>query len=533
MTAFTVIGPGLKDPNDPFTESKARKENPNRQVGAESSSMGAQARPPTNTGIRRSHTRNSLATSVRLSPPGVKPKVGKRGVSFPRQNPSSSSNGAGPSQANVSVDPIVQNGRDMTSELRSEQYIRSKKGKKTIGEMLQPMVPQMPQIRKSKRISRFWEDDVRKVSTSLGRDCEKAFNLVQEPTSSLKVEVTGIESPSKLGSSAGLESFAQDDPAIESSPRLSHNIQQKSGKAWWKDRPLPPPPGRTDSIKNELLEQRRRAEQRRASGNPEAHPGHVDRMISHLDTLMEPTMPPHPAADRRIRSAPVSRKGDTHLASIEETSSMAGSESGSDFASQVLPKHPRAKNQDRTSKNTDKSFQKKGVRIVPASSVKTLSPIKPTPAMNIRNKSAQNGHPAQMAGALRKDAHHKNQKYNERLREAQANEYRRMDLSGIDEYRRMDLPGIDEYDTKDFEENSNGTVKQKKVWFKGSSNDDLDVVPGNTKGLKPQAETIKKKGFGFGTLFKKRAPDPKNKMEIGKSQIVPKVFFNTHKRYSI
>ncbi|TVY83053.1 Serine/threonine-protein kinase [Lachnellula suecica] len=269
-------------------------------------------------------SRSSLASSTRSrsSAPHVRAAVGnRRGVSFSHLRKSSLSIGT-PRAASADTQRIPAIGRhsnhtevtdDGGDSLRpvsempaSTRYIRSRKVQSALPQPVSSMVGA-----KSGNGSQIWTEDVRQLSTSLAKDCDEAFNRSTVQTAS------GV--PPKVK-----------DPQ----PSLS-GTGRKLKRASLDTRPLPAPPSRSDSVKLELLEARKQAELRKASGE-DISPSYLDRMVSHIDRLIQPPSPAKCHLDRRTSSAPpVDKKYQASgrlLPSIHEA--------GSEDVSPKLPSNP-------------------------------------------------------------------------------------------------------------------------------------------------------------------------------------------------
>lgn len=148
------------------------------------------------------------------------------------------------------------------------------------------------------RVSLLWTEDVRQLSSSLAKDCDEAFNR-----SNVKPEADAPQGKPKSSQhqtqEIGQSSFV---------PPAALNLSAPSAKSYSADgRPLPPPPTRSDSVKNELLEAKKQAELRKTVGGDESL-GYLDRMVSHIDRLIQPASPAHLYAERRTSSAPADPK---------------------------------------------------------------------------------------------------------------------------------------------------------------------------------------------------------------------------------
>ncbi|TVY93337.1 Serine/threonine-protein kinase [Lachnellula willkommii] len=238
-------------------------------------------------------SRSSLASSTgsRSSAPRVRAAVGnRRGVSFSHLRKASSS-GTSQSVASTTTKqiPTVQrhsNHTEVTDDggdiLRpvgdksaSSRYVRSRKFESTASKTMARSPPAKPAPS-----SQVWTEDVRQLSTSLAKDCDEAFNRSTAVSTSNKPR--GVKASSLSVASAN----------------------RKLKRSSLDTRPLPAPPSRTNSVNYELLEARKQAELRKASGDDP--PGYLDRMVSHIDRLIQPSEKDH-HPDRRTSSAPIEK----------------------------------------------------------------------------------------------------------------------------------------------------------------------------------------------------------------------------------
>lgn len=458
-------------------------------------------------------SRSSLASSTRSrgSAPYVRATVGHpRGVSFShlrRRSPSAGARGV------VSADPHqTSNGRhsnhtevtdDGGDSLRpvggtpaSTRYIRSRKAQSAASQ------PPLPTVgAKSGRGSQIWTEDVRQLSSSLAKDCDEAFNRSTVASNCEALEkVTG-------GSSA----------VVGTNQKLKRSILDT--------RPLPPPPSRSDSVKVELLEARKQAELRKASGE-DVSLGYLDRMVSHIDRLIEPTSPVQAHPERRTSSAPVEKKHLTSgrlLPSIYEGGGEDVSPRGlSDFSNTAdSHRHAHAKSgrtasapEPRVAHKTylDDRFsrpdsdERDTIRVVNPSSPR--SPVKPPAPLTIRKKGGLNSdhaHQRRPSISEPQDTHRAGVNLNDK-----------QNVGRMSEDRRADEP---------FAHNSSsGTIVQKTSnWFKRNSRSSEDGFKTGTRGKTSQSSSnntmaqhldanlpmaSKTKGFSLRRLFKKRDSKP-------------------------
>lgn len=425
--------------------------------------------------------------------------------------------------------------RAASSTNASARYIRSKKSQTAASGAL-------PSPVKPGRASLIWGEDVRQLSSSLAKDCDEAFNrtsMVSDvETSEARSSVTKASSFSRYSSNTEPSSHF-----VSAKNQLSVS-KPKPNRSSLDERPLPKAPARTESVEIELREARRRAELRKRSGDGDS-PRYLDRMVSHIDELIQPISP---GQDRRVTSAPVdSRRVSVArpLPSIHETrceepsprrpqqtSSFSEQQRRVETKSSRTASAPEPRDTGRLYREDlyirPNSLARDTIRVV-NSSTTFESPVKAPAPLYIRKKSSQTGPPALMSGALGFD-HAKPLNWHKpsgmSLREqyqATAETTRGGDLGRIGD------DANDEYDISN--QSSSGTiVKKKSGWFKRNSKsevedcqislaDDTSVSnndfieppyerPGNPHLVTPPAEAPKKKGFSFGRLFKKRNSKP-------------------------
>jgi len=193
--------------------------------------------------------------------------------------------------------------RAVSSPPISTKYIRSKKGPAPASQKL-VSVPK-------NCISGLWHEDVRQLSSSLAKDCDEAFNRTSV-ASTLPTPVSSKTDGYRRGSETPVSSFDNGEQTREASPLISkilvHPISKAGGdRSSWESRPLPPPPARSESVNVALAEARKQAELRKATAKGEESPGYLDRMVSHIDKLMQPS-PLRATSDRRAASAPIPSK---------------------------------------------------------------------------------------------------------------------------------------------------------------------------------------------------------------------------------
>jgi serine/threonine-protein kinase HSL1 (negative regulator of Swe1 kinase) len=458
-------------------------------------------------------SRSSIASSSRSRGSAVYSRtviVGrKRGVSFTHLRRLS-----GESRFNISSSPhnvkasrrsnhteVTDDGGDTIRPVNtisvSAQYIRSKKGQIVA---VKPLLA----APKNGRGSQIWTEDVRQLSTSLAKDCDEAFNR------------TSIVPGSK---------------------------GRKLKRASLETRPLPPPPARSDSVKMELMEYRKQAELRKHSGGG-GSPGHLDRMVSHFDNLIQQSSPTKVGSTRRAISTPVEAKyrvparplPSIHEARGEDTSPRKSSHARKEYSkprveagkSSRIASAPEPRTamtqypEDYFSNET--SQLKDTIRIVPPSS--PISPVKAPAPLTIRKKSSKGGAVPMMSGGLDYNSAGKNNHRTSTL------ELRQQYMAGA-EQGPSELERIDEYQNNTQGENlghdtSLGTIVRKKSsWFKRNSRSgsielknseaasDSLVSEASSKNAaddfhnpRPLPVPAKNKGFSLRRLFKKGKSKP-------------------------
>jgi hypothetical protein len=404
---------------------------------------------------------------------------------------------------------VTDNGGDslVPVEEASTNYIRSKKAQAT----------KLLSAPKPGHCSQLWTEDVRQLSSSLAMDCDEAFNRTTVIT---KIE-TNVNDPVQTSVTVKKSKPLTARPAVS---------VQKSRLSSLSSRPLPPPPTRSDSIKVELLQARKLAELRKTSGGDES-PGYLDRMVSHIDRLMQPSSP-----DRRTSSVPLEFNRNVlgrPLPSIYEARREDESPHGQRDFEKYMDSQPGAKGSRIASAPEPRETRKRSrhdrfmrpesemrdtIRVVEPSSP---SPVKIPAPLTIRKKNSQGGPSTQRASIFSPDIGRTSSKA-----KAPALELRQQycaesnaDLAPIDE----DFNDDGQYGN---DSNIGIIIKKKPTWFKRNSKSDeqnLKISIQATNTLPSQTssnETVvrsyvdsafpiqpKKKGFSLGRLFKKRKPD--------------------------
>jgi len=492
-------------------------------------------------------SRSSLASSTRSrgSTHGSRLAVlHRRGVSFPHVRKVSGTGqkwGAAIefNQCSQNVDRSIKTqdviddrfnfSNDNISPAAPARYIRSRK---TTVSSSQPLLS----LPKYDRVSRLWNEDVRQLSSSLAKTCDEAFNRTSV-VSTVHTKMSGLEDSQSAACDSPISSLDQGDIRHECSTAAPLQVQKpaarpRGDRSSFDSRPLPPPPTRSDSVNIELAEARKKVQLRKLSGADS--PGYIDRMVSHIDQLMQPS-PLQPKIDRRALSSPVnSRVHETGipLPSINESNREGTfSDRSSDYENFVLlervkiaesgrhasapepriPKRsPHHDLDDRTSRRDART--RRDIRAVQPYSP---SPAKPPAPLNIRKKASQG--PSLMSGANggigsteRPPKFDLRQQYSSGSTAAPSPR-----LSSVGEYKPPYDPFADE--------SSSGTVRKKSNWFtrssKSAEGDNIRSITSKADGPRAHATNnaarhiigedlvipTKKKIFGFGRIFNRRS----------------------------
>ena len=488
-------------------------------------------------------SRSSLASSRSgNSAPFVRAAAGrKRGVSFLHNRKHSGSSGRKTSKDNLFTvigshsnhTEVTDDGSDILRAVGgtppSTRYIRSRKA---VSAVSQPLIS----TTKPGGASLLWNGDVRQLSTSLAKTCDDAFNR----TSVVSTEDTKDHvGPARRSLSSSSQSNNKHQPLTRDKLAVASS---KLKRASLNTRPLPPPPARSESVKIELLEARKQAELRKYSGGGNESPGYLDRMVSHIDCLIQPGSPDYLNAERRTLSAPVESKRVSsnrpmppiHEARGEELSPRRGKGGDkvtdrnrhNEVSSRVASApEPRDSNRSPLSNRytVPSAHVQDTIRVIMPSSPQ--SPVRPPAPLTIRKKSSQSGQPPTMSGV----PGHENDRH--------WNVHRPSGLGLRQQYQAgsrldvaPDLRRIDEDNNADerFVNDSNqGTIVRKKSsWFKRNSKvGDGDFQTPTLGGSTPPSQSSsndafrpqlnaevpvppKKKGFSIGKLFKKRNSKP-------------------------
>ncbi|KAH6710854.1 hypothetical protein BKA61DRAFT_104529 [Leptodontidium sp. MPI-SDFR-AT-0119] len=402
----------------------------------------------------------------------------------------------------------------------STRYIRSRKAQSLASQSFNT-------VPKPGRVSQIWNEDVQQLSSSLAKDCDEAFNRI-----SMVSEVDSeLEKPSRTGQNVNRD---------HSNSKVKHSPLDT--------RPLPAPPARSDSVRYELLEARKQAELRKQFGGDES-PSYLDRMVNHIDRLIQPLSPTQFMADRRVTSAPSDTRyqplnralPSIHESRGEESSPRRSRDRPSflDHQRKVEAKGGRIASAPEAWKlahhQVDERFAQPGngvkntIRVVQPSS--PLSPVRPPAPLTIRKKSSQGAPPPLMAGGLGIDhvaplKIHRPPGLDLRQQYKAASKHDNSpDLAPISESRN---------DGDQFETSTGTIVRKRSGWFKRNSkiedngsrlsiissssipskptsNDTINPPyerPQNPHLQSPKMEQPKKKQFGFGRIFRKRSSKP-------------------------
>ncbi|KAF3014269.1 hypothetical protein E8E14_011139 [Neopestalotiopsis sp. 37M] len=154
------------------------------------------------------------------------------------------------------------------------------------------------------RPHRHGNDEIRQLSHSIAEDCDQAFNSsLLSPD--VPADISSTMEPSSLSPSmldfshiTGSSSLSVSTPTpVESRNNEAHRLSHR-----WDARPLPQAPPPTDSVLREIRMAKRRTAQR--ENMVDESPGHVNRMMEHLDNLLT-TDDFEADNDQRIVSAPI------------------------------------------------------------------------------------------------------------------------------------------------------------------------------------------------------------------------------------
>jgi serine/threonine-protein kinase HSL1 (negative regulator of Swe1 kinase) len=459
---------------------------------------------------RAFQSRSSLASSTRSreSNGKVKPANHKRGVSFSHgrrsNNRLSVEENVPESNLRYSITAEGDPGMACSSpQLQNTgRYIRSRKA---IGATSQPLL-NGKSLRKANRASYIFQEDVRQLSNSLAKDCDEAFNRTSRLSTIESENSMDLESPgtgySALGSSSA---NARTDLSLVAPPKLPMVIRGKP----WDNRPLPPPPDRTDSIQLELAEAQRQAYLRRLSGNSIHSPRYLDKMVDHIDRLVLPSpSTEHYRGKKRAVSEPLDMKSRDFghaLPAIFESS--AGDEIDYDeYNAFIRMEHlknsanPTGLGQQAHKRsdyaNEWETFTARGVPTSPARAPAPLNIRK-----NSRGRESEcppmTSRPPRFSQASRNSSGAPSFDFSEKTSNTSKTSYRQATTSGDDSFVSDEANGL----------------SRKKNWFrrseksveeKGIPTEIFESAPAPYSNNN-SAPTNRKKGFGFGNIFKRRS----------------------------
>lgn len=520
-------------------------------------SSGSRSRQQNFVPPRAFTSRSSLASSTlsRGSARGVRvPTAYKRGVSFSHiRRPSETSQLKIAHKAALSSELLRQQsdiiGRgssfntNIASPLAPQSYVRSRKGTVSTS---QPLLT----ARKPDRVSRLWNEDVRQLSSSLAQTCDEAFNRTSV-ASTIPTKVSCTEDSHSKAYDSPISSFEQTELRYE--PWLVDSLQSsffnthlKGDHASLETRPLPPPPTRSESVSEELAEARRNVQLRRISGDDS--PGHLDRMVSHIDQLLQPVAsPPFLNGERRTASAPVNYRIQDpriHLPSIHESQKEeAHSDHSSEFEDFMQRERVKVAQSNRNASAPERYYPRRnptynvdhrnlrvdthvggGIRMIEPSSP---SPAKPPAPLNIRKISSQ-GAPSINAPSSRTSPNQLPPGFELRQlvgfagsSSGSRNGAPQNQFGMVDATQRSDGPFAGT--------NTNSVSKKKSSWFKRNSKTGEAETAGYSMD-RPESRTAahdtnrhanadnhvnstKRKSFGFGRLFGKRNSKQENSLE--------------------
>ena len=488
-------------------------------------------------------SRSSLASSTRSRNSGRHMRAPiryKRGVSFAHiRNRAGGNHTYAPGRAAGARHSSYTQGREddpefqhtMTGSPGSTRYIRSRKCQSVASQPLLSMPGPA-------RASQLWTDDVRQLSSNLARDCDEAFNR------SSAISCTDSQRRNTSTFACFESSHIARQPTTPIHPRPTSANQQVRYTSL-SNRPLPVPPVRSESVNIELIEARKRAELRKSTGE-DGSPGYLDRMVSHIDRLIQPTSPVAAYADCRASSAPVGGIGtysSQPLPSIHEAWKEDESpRRPTDFdkykdehrrddskASRIASApEPRNSNRHHDPFLRPESNIKDTIRVVNSPSLD--DPVQIPAPLTIRKKSPQGGRLLPL-DTIRTESD----------RDGKSVKHRNLGLELRQQYSAEgkqdaspDLERIDEDEDRYANDSNAGTiVKKKSTWFKRSSKsgdeNEWKMSIGGGHAIPSHSSTndtarqqqdpplpflAKKKGFSLGNLFKRRPSNPD--MTLGK-----------------
>jgi serine/threonine-protein kinase HSL1, negative regulator of Swe1 kinase len=500
-------------------------------------------------------SRSSLASSTRSRGSTHGPRVAvlhKRGISFSHVRKLSGVSqkkgaarelqpGSGNFDRSIKTPDVIDDRFNFdsanVSPAASARFIRSQK---TTVSSPQPLLS----LPKHDRVSRLWNEDVRQLSSSLAKTCDEAFNRTSV-VSTVHTKMSSLEDSQNAACDSPISSFDQGEIRQECLAVAPLQVQKpaacpRGDRSYLNSRPLPPPPTRSDSVNIELAEARKKFQLRKLSGTDS--PGYIDRMVSHIDQLMQPSPLPQ-KSDRRALSAPINFRGHETgrpLPSINESNREGTySDRSSDYEnfmllervkvaesgrhvsapeSRIAKRSPHHDLDDRTSRRNERSRQ--GIREVQPYSP---SPAKPPAPLNIRKKASQG--PSLVSGVNGGiGSKERPPKFDLRQQYSGSSTTPPPQLSSLGENKPPYDPFADE--------SSSGTVRKKSNWFKRSSKSGEDnnmwSITSKVDGRMAQATSgagrhyfredldvsTKKKSFGFGRIFNRHSLKKESRMSI-------------------
>ncbi|KAI4163521.1 MAG: hypothetical protein LQ342_002793 [Letrouitia transgressa] len=219
------------------------------------------------------------------------------------------------------------------------------------------------------RISQYWREDTRKVSTELEKFCDEAFNRSSVVSSADTAATSTTDRACGTPATSASVHEANNFPA----PAVRRVARSRDLRAY-ENRPLPNPPPSEDVLgtwtQRELAKTRDRLKRRAADST--MSPGYLDEVIAHLDRLMQPSTVRLHEQNQRAVSSPngnatgLERNKDTFERLIEKRE-------GYRAASEPNPRSPRK----------GRGWGADTIRVVHEDQT-PISPVKP---LTIRKKS--------------------------------------------------------------------------------------------------------------------------------------------------
>lgn len=139
-----------------------------------------------------------------------------------------------------------------------------------------------------------WMDEIRNVSNSIAKDCDDAFNSTLLSVEPGLGEACIEPSTMSFTLSSSMSPLAMSTPA----PGAQKPKENQVGLHPWDTRPLPQPPPCTESVMYEIRKAKNEA--RNGQVDTDKSPGHADRVLTHLNRLVQPD-----ETERRVASAPI------------------------------------------------------------------------------------------------------------------------------------------------------------------------------------------------------------------------------------